>query len=230
MKNLLLVSVLFLVIFSLCSCATVENSGKSVPTVSVEEQTKLIMDNSELWAQSDEYDEWFYTITDLDRNGRCEVIISSLQGSGLYTYSEYYEVNAEFNGIEKLSYSVSDGESQPDIMVDSAQCYYDKAKDTYHYVFTDVVRGGAWQSWTGIVVLTLKNGTVSDEVIASLYQSFDENGEIVVKEYRNAEGNAVTEEEYNQAEAEFFAGMESSEITLNWENSPASADAEKTVG
>ena len=38
---------------------------------------------------------WNYVVTDLDRNGRLELITATLQGTGLYTYLNAYEVSED---------------------------------------------------------------------------------------------------------------------------------------
>ena len=75
-----------------------KNSGEKEQTkaINVEKQIDVIMNNIDTWNLStdeDIYAPYGYAITDLDQNGRLEIIASSCQGTGIYTYSNYYEVN-----------------------------------------------------------------------------------------------------------------------------------------
>ena len=111
--------------------------------MSEDQQRALIMDHYDLWAETWSYGEdWFYTITDLDHNGRLEVITASLQGSGLYTYADIWEVREDFSGIAECTDSLGEGEAYPDIITEAASCFHDEASGLYWYLFDDVARSG----------------------------------------------------------------------------------------
>ena len=66
-----------------------------------EEQRAILEANRSLWEFTEPWESpWFYAFTDLDHNGRQEVIAASTQGSGIFTYAHFYEVKADFSGIE----------------------------------------------------------------------------------------------------------------------------------
>lgn len=131
---------------------------------SVTSQLALIAENFDMWVLDNEIyqnSECQYAITDLDGNGRLEVISSSMAGTGLYTYSSYYEVNSAFDGLEECVYDKMEGDSEPDIMCLFTTAYYDAATNIYHYIFEDVVRIGAMENYVIKSGLTLTDGTVS---------------------------------------------------------------------
>ena len=70
---------------------------------SVDEQIKIIADNAEMWFGIDVNTRYSYCVTDLDANGRLEVISSGIGGSGCFSMGNIYEVNSSFDGLVKCT-------------------------------------------------------------------------------------------------------------------------------
>ena len=66
----------------------------------IEKQLNLIMNNKNLWYKDTEFEKYSYAVTDLDKNGRIEIISSVCQGTGIYTYTEIYEVNESMDDLK----------------------------------------------------------------------------------------------------------------------------------
>ena len=98
---------LFLIVLALAGCgaaldtsdtdaASGNSSNQSAPvsrdsnTINYGSQLQLIADNTAVWMGDTELiaEPFFYAVTDLDQNGRLEIIQSSCQGTGLYTYTK----------------------------------------------------------------------------------------------------------------------------------------------
>ncbi|MBQ8928758.1 MAG: hypothetical protein IJ052_00005 [Oscillospiraceae bacterium] len=178
--------------------STPEQSQEPAETIDPEQQLSVILDNAGQWLLTGDEGNCMYAVTDLDDNGRLELIASSMQGSGLYTYSNYYEVSADGTGLEQCTYEVDDGESQPDIMV--MQTEYVRTSDgKLLYFFEDALRNGAAESYLVKFALCLEDGTVSTKVLASQHAQAGE--EDVAYTYTDADGNETTEEAFNTATA-----------------------------
>ena len=85
----------------------IKESGENTQTqvTDYKKQIDVIMNNIDMWnlyTEDNTYNPYGYAITDLDQNGRLEIIASSCQGTGLYTYSNYYEVNERLDGLNKI--------------------------------------------------------------------------------------------------------------------------------
>ena len=179
-------------------------------------QIEILESMSDLWMHDSEFEHWFHTFTDLDHNGRYEVITASLQGTGLFTYSDFYELSEDYLSVEKCIYPSEAGSSMCDIITsDPVDCYYDAAEDTYYYIFTDFIRNGAMESWECKMSLSLKDGTVTDMPLASAHYLMDDNGEYKI-DYSDAQGAACTEDQFNNAAAANFSGMALTQVTLEW--------------
>ena len=71
---------------------TVTEDSIETITENTELQLMVIAENKDMWTEELEYaDEvYYYVISDLDHNGRYEVVVSNMGGTGLYTYSRFF--------------------------------------------------------------------------------------------------------------------------------------------
>lgn len=180
------------------------------------EQRVYIESKYDEWKQQDDYYGWAYLICDMDHNGRLEVISASLQGTGMYTYADYYEVKPGCTGLEKLPTDRAEGDSWPDIMKDGdIPCYHDLATNKYWYVYDDIVRCAAWEHYVIKEAVCLYDGSVSHVVIAQCHTVGDENGN-ETSEYTDHNGVTISEEEFNASAGKFFADMQQESYNAVW--------------
>ncbi len=191
-----------------------ETPAPALPSES--EQRQLLMDHYAEWRFPDGPEPWFYAFTDLDHNGRLEVLAASTQGSGIFTYVECREVNAAFDGLDHCTADYAEEEffAWPEIIVEEAPCYYDSASGLYHYLFTDLTRVGAAQHYETLCDLCLSDGKLSYQPLASRETLNDDSGEHIT--CTDADGNAISEAEYDAWPAKVFAGMEQSSPPFVW--------------
>lgn len=196
-----------------------KNSGEKEQTkaVNVEKQIDVIMNSIDTWNLStgeDIYAPYGYAITDLDQNGRLEIIASSCQGTGIYTYSNYYEVNESLNGLNKIERNVEEGSSEADIMIPTVKVFINKATNEYHYIFDDLVKVGAAEYYENKQDIVLKNGKIYEKAIAyrnTIY--IDSNPNITLKDANN---NEITAEDYEIIENKLFSNLELKFANIEW--------------
>lgn len=177
-------------------------------------QIQIIADNADVWKNTSEYEMYSYTVTDLDGNGRLELIASYMAGTGMYTFSDYYEVNEALDGISLCTYDVMEGDSQPDIMLDEATRYSDASTGTNYYIIDDVLRNGMSESYVLKDVVVLKDGVVTVDNLGVCANIGDEDGN-VVSTYQDANGNEITEEEYGELE-NIYKEYKKETVKFNW--------------
>ena len=192
-------------------------AGAEVTGMTEEQQKALIMDHYDLWSEVwDSGVDWFYTFTDLDHNGRMEVICASLQGSGIYTYADIWEVREDFSGISKCDDTLREGEAYPDMIVEATNCYYSESSGLYYYLFDDLARSGMAEHYTAKVVLCLDKGTVELHTICSKYEQYEDPESDPLVTYSDADGKAITKDAYDQAVANWAIGMNMSDFAMEW--------------
>lgn len=218
----LLLAALMLPGVSACGRAEPQPTPAPAPTQTVlpaMEQRRVLEENRALWAfeEGDYAPDWAYTFTDLDHNGRMEVLSASTQGTGIFTYARFYEVLADGSGVRNLYHA--DGEIEgpddwPEVIRDALPCYYDRANDRYYYVCQNDVRDGAAHGMSQWAALCLKDGAADWEYLAARDVQWTETGEHVT--CTDAAGNPISEQDYDSAVERRFAGMERSELRLSW--------------
>ena len=183
----------------------------------VDSQLTIIAENKDMWTEELEYaDEvYYYVISDLDHNGRYEVVVSNMGGTGLYTYSRFFEVNATYDGLVECSTDFIEGDSQPDMITETVDTYID-GNGEFHYVFSDVLRNGMAESYENVRELVLRNGEIVTKYIASKAIIYE--GESVTATCHDGEGNVITEEAYETIADNYFGNYEKEITTLEWQD------------
>ena len=191
------------------------------PLLSGAEQRQIIEANRALWEfPSEPWSEpWYYTVTDLDRNGLLEILAASTQGTGIFTYAHFYEVLPDGSGLLNLYHrdvEIEGPDDWPEIIQDSLPCYFDAAAERCYYPCEGITRDGAAHQYFAWYALCLKDGVAEWELLASKELEWRNGGEGPYTTCLDAQGNAISEADYDSAVERRFAGMEKTEIALNW--------------
>ena len=185
------------------------------PMNETEQRAFIESRRSEWLPQGMDYETWYYDITDLDHNGRLEVITASLQGSGMYTYVTVREVNEACTGLTLCLDDLREGEAWPDIIVSSLTFYRNPANGVYSYVCEDGMRDGAAHYITAVDSFSLEHGRISVRTLARMDETYtDQNNS--VKRFYDENGAETTEATYAAAAERFFAGQEKGTLPMNW--------------
>lgn len=226
---------LFLIVLTLTGCESAQDMSDtdaisdnlyspSAPvssdtnTINYGSQLQLIADNAEVWMGDPELipEPYFYAVADLDQNGRLEIIQSSCQGTGLYTYTQLWEVDAAGTALTPCQLSVAEGDSQPDIISDPDMVYFDEVRDRYYYIFHDDIRNGWAEYYQNWVAVSLQDGVVTTTLLGqkhSIHLTPDSN-EVIT--YMDANGNTIDEDAYNMVADQTFAGLTAMKATICW--------------
>ena len=200
------------------SAAAAAPAPTAAPAIPMEQQRQILEASRDAWAFADPYDcPWYYTFTDLDHNGQLEVLAASTQGTGIFTYARYYELQPDGAGLVNLYHAnveVEGPDDWPEIVRDSLPCYYDRAADRYYYPCENVARSGPAWHYSAWYALCLKDGTAEWELLAD--KTEDESGDTPVLTCRDAQGNAISPADYDAAVSRRFEGMEASALALDW--------------
>ncbi len=179
------------------------------------DQRALIERSRPVWEPDLEYETWFFAVTDLDANGRLEAVTASLQGTGLYTWVNVWEVNENYTGLTLCQDNTGEGEAWPDIIKDTLTYYRDPASGRQTYVCEDYMRDGAAHYWTGLDSFCLENGRIDVKILASKDEVYNEQGTSTIR-YFDANGAETSGDAWNNAEQTAFAGQEQRTLSLSW--------------
>lgn len=208
--------------FSYDEKQTADTLPKTAQRLSYEEQLTLLCSQADQWLKKDEFA--YYAVTDLDQNGKLELIASTgMQGSGGDTSSVYFQVAADGVSLRKCKSDwESEGYSEPDIVEGLQTAYVDPDTGTYYYITSDYISGGAGARyrWNGAIVL--KNGRFTTRTFASMEETTwsEKKKELKYRYYKEVNGHMrkISKKEYKPEKLaqEYFAGFEKKKVNISW--------------
>lgn len=197
-----------------------------------DEQLELIADSYDEWcAKLDEIwgmDLWKLAVTDLNRNGRLELLLSFANGMGVYSTSVIYEVDEDYNSLVMLK--TKDG-NEYDVFgdftcMDEIACY--KKDDTYYYEIEDYFSNG-WSHKGSIYYSYCFNEIFQDDVIGGYtvwpgdedYSSDNTTYNVYIRFRATDNTTLQSEEEYNEYMRDYWKGYEKQpNVKLEWVDLP----------
>lgn len=181
-------------------------------------QLMIIAQNKDIWDQEMDYANecYQYAIIDLDHNGRLEIIVSNMGGTGIYTYNRFYEINETYDGLVECETSFLEGESQPDLLLAGQLETYIDDKGRFFYAVVDDVKNGSAEQYQFICSLSLQSGKITTVPIASMSCIY--RNSVPKETYNNGAGEAVTADEYAQATKKYFVGYEHFTTHMGWQD------------
>lgn len=248
-KTILCLITIILLLCSSCSghqehtttTAVQSEMENTVEKTDVEEQLEFLAENFELWKAEDESDWWGYAVTDLDQNGRLEVITSESHGTGHYTTTVIREVNPD---SDRLTLCGKDASCEVDILQrlaaggcpqpcgpliapqlyysDESQTYsvyYDSKADLYHYIFADCinVEGDWYGTFENQRSFSLQDGEITGSLLS--YKKFVYGTGSAHESYQDCwdiSGRYITDKAYQVAATRCYSDLESFEAKILW--------------
>ena len=178
-------------------------------------QLQLIAENQTVWKSVTEYP-YYYAVTDLNQNGRSELIVSSgMSGTGLYTWSNFYEINESLQNLQQYESSFAEGESQPDIVQDVMDGYYDAQTETLWCSVDDYLKVSVEEYYETRNALCLENTALKVQCLACK-ETASKDMQLQTT-YFDAVGNEITEQEYEKIADVVFTNFEKKQIHLGWQ-------------
>lgn len=187
-----------------------------------EKQLDLILACRGQWEDSCAYGDsapYYYAVTDLNQNGRLEILSSVVQGTGYYSYNSFLEVKEDLTGLQDYRYEERrEGDSQADIIGAFAPVYYEEEADTYYYIFDDYIKNGMAERYYNRRSLALTDGVVREQPLAYrsvIYHGGDIDSEPEVTA-KDANQQAISQEEYRQIGDQAYGGLEKGLAKFLW--------------
>ncbi len=171
-----------------------------------------------MWSYIEENNGGF-AVTDLDRNGRLEIVFSTNMGTGRYSYNSFYEVNEEYDGVEECFYAEGTRyASEADILWHTeVECYYDVESNTRYYIFDDYLREGLHHAYVNRSAMYMEEGEVKSLPLAFKESSWNKEREDWDKICTSGDGEKlITEEDYDNAAVCYFEGMPCEIVRISW--------------
>ena len=187
------------------------------PVLSVEEQIALFVSNRDMWyPKEDYYVPYSYAVTDLDQNGRLEILVNVCMGTGFFSQNSAWEVNEAGDGISSCGEIFEDQTSQIDLGATTVPVYLD-AEGTLYYIVSDYIREGWAYNVTLDFSMQLQEGQLVIRPLASAACEAYEDGTQIFT-YRSGSGDEISQEEYEQMADTVFAEAKAMVATFGWQS------------
>lgn len=205
-----------LILLALASLPCAYPTQAAMMVKDAEEQIHLITDARDIWdLREPGMDTVGYMCSDLDGNGRLEILVAEEGGTGLHTYTKIYEVNEAKDALVPCGRSWPDTSSEADVMMTNYVPMSVNGIDGIQwYSFTDEYRDGA-EYGTANLALSLQDGTLHAKTIATTHTFYDDAGRPHVS-YENAAGASISEKAYHKTLENVFAHSETTLISFPW--------------
>lgn len=176
-------------------------------------EVKEIAKNPQSWVleNNGNFSSCSYAVTDLDQNGEPEIIADYTDDNTKAIYMEFLVFGSDGKSFAPCKYNTVrktyDGMQYEDLHYGRA-CYYDAETGEYHYTYTLITIVSAREKYTEIITFSLKGDEVTEKLIATQSEIYNEElGEVAVA-YKDAEGNELDEEGFKHASKNYFSGFE----------------------
>lgn len=221
MKVLRICVCLFLMVLTLVGCKATSDTLDTDIT-DYDRQLQIIADNVAVWKGDTEFiaEPIFYAVTDLDQNGRLEIMQSFCQGTGRYTSTDLWEIDANKTGLIPCRFPVDIGDSEPDIITNPDKVYFDQTNDRYLYIFRDDIRFSSAEYVERLEAVSLKDGTVTVTLLAESHSVYDSD---IITTYTDADGNTIDESTYKGMADKTYADLKAMQATIGWTDYSVSA-------
>lgn len=202
---------------------TTEATVQIRPEISTDNQLRMIWDARDTWRVQEETDGWCYAVTDLDGNGRLEILASETHGTGMVTTLRAWEIAADGTSLASITPLDADGSGAAlgsgyyyveTLCPEAVESYTDAQGITY-YIYTDVQKDGYAHYYETKLAVFLKDGKLDSRVLAAMQTDYDENGGAVVT-CLDADGGTISQDAYDTAVEACFAGLEKNNATIGW--------------
>lgn len=187
-----------------------EASEASLEEGPITDQILSFAENTDVWFQSSEFDQYYYCVTDLDGDGGLELFVATAGGSGEFTTASIYVANNV--DVWECATNLRDGDFFPSIIVDNGTpitWYQDNGK--CDYVFYTNTNSGDLENSTVISVMSYYQESFA---IQDLCQRLESNGVVTYTDL--VKGEPIDEAGYNAYLANYLSGKATSEAHFQW--------------
>ncbi|MBO5517322.1 MAG: hypothetical protein J6A42_04445 [Firmicutes bacterium] len=219
-------------IFGLAACTSSETAPETEQEpevvrsdVPAEDQIDVIVANKDLWLEPAENYATFYAVTDLNNNGRLELIRCAQSGEW-WSEDAFFEMSLDGKTLEALAFPFGDEYSHPDLVdhdefpmyIGQEGCYLIATDD----IFMGPVQQSDYQNYHVLDCLMIAEGTVEAGDLAwCMAMTQDTNADGLEENHiwyygPEDEGMDRDGEWYVNAPAERFAGYNESVCSIAW--------------
>ena len=212
-------------LLSLTLAASVAFGGTAeAMTLDEERQLDVLSAQNQIWEKNMSIEEAVaqdgkFAVTDLDHNGRLELLFTTTIGEEEFAETWGYEVNRTDNGASLLQFL--NGSNTTQIGQSDVRMYFACQILKRHYIFetarwTPSMEGG-WARDGKLVGLWLENGVVRQELLGHFFEAFEKRGQTPVEIlYSDDKSNLIDEAAYQNLARKRYDGYHIFAVKIGW--------------
>ena len=206
--GVLLALVMVITMVVLAPAAGAENSAATV-----DQQIGLLFSRIAQEKQAGQM-QWYYSVTDLDHDGHLELVAAAQHPADRSTNLKVWEVSDTMDSLVEGRLNIDADESFPDILTESADTYYNKDTKTWSYMFYDNVVISDYDVYTVKCSVSMDDGVIGYVPYAVEHTQI--NNGIRNVSHTDANGFAISPEQFNASGVNAFASAEKSNTSFDW--------------
>lgn len=198
-----------------------QNTNTTDAILSHESAVDIYMANKNVWMENPEYmpmQGYGYCLLDLDFDGVLELINSTNDGSGRYSYNKFYSINLDKLTVEEFQPQAERQEGGIDYyyLAHQSKLLKNKSTGNLFYLFEDYLRVSTEEGVESYAEVYMKDNILYENFLFSEYwhPDYDNNTSNEIREY-NFKDSDVSKSEYEQKTGAFYA--ENTDLNLVWE-------------
>ena len=206
--GVLLALVMVITMTMLAPAAGAENSAETI-----DQQIGLLFSKIAEQKQAGQM-QWYYSVTDLDHDGHLELVAAAQHPADRSTNLKVWEVSDTMDSLVEGRLNIDADESFPDILTESADTFYNKDTNTWSYMFYDNVVISDYDVYTVKCSVSMDDGVIGYVPYAVEHTQI--NNGIRNVSHTDANGFAISPEQYNASGVNAFASAEKSNTSFDW--------------
>ncbi len=206
--GVLLALVMVITMTVLAPAAGAENSAETI-----DQQIGLLFSKIAEQKQAGQM-QWYYSVTDLDHDGHLELVAAAQHPADRSTNLKVWEVSDTMDSLVEGRLNIDADESFPDILTESADTFYSKDTGTWSYMFYDNVVISDYDVYTVKCSVSMDDGVIGYVPYAVEHTQI--NNGIRNVSHTDANGFAISPEQYNASGVNAFASAEKSNTSFDW--------------
>lgn len=196
------------------------SSGSAQSVLSPESAVDIYMANKDVWMENPEFmpmQGYAYCLLDLDFDGVLELIGSTNDGSGRYSYNSFYKINQQKLTVEKMEPLSNQDEGGVDYysMADKSKLLKNISTGKIFYLFENYTRVSSEEGALSWSETYIKNGKIYEGYLFSEYwhPDYDNNTYEEIREYSFG-GEDVSKADYDKKTEAFYNANK--DLNLSW--------------
>lgn len=159
---------------------------------------------------------WKLAVTDLDHNGRLELIAAGQHTETRDTNLKIWEINPEKNGLAEARVNLPDEETFPDILAENADTYFNASSNSWDYLFYDTIILTVQEAYTNKCAVEYKDGVLGYQSLAYQHIEYVEGQQGPTVTFLDVNGSPITGDAYNASGNTAFNGWIKTSTNLDW--------------